>query len=60
MTCSSIALAFLWGFATFGWSAVVIVLLIVVLIGLCGIEVVDERADGRERRFRIRRFQDRR
>jgi hypothetical protein len=60
MTCSSTALAFLLGLAAVGWSVVVIVLLVVVLIGLCGIEFVDERPDGRKRRLRIRRFQDRR
>jgi hypothetical protein len=55
---TSIALAFLFGVAAVGWTAVAIVLLIVLLIGSCGIEVVDESPDGRRRRFRIRRFKD--
>jgi hypothetical protein len=59
MTCLSVALAF--GFAaSIGWPLVVAVFLVVVLIAVCGVDYVDERPGNRRRRFRIRRFQDRR
>lgn len=43
-----------------GWSVVATVLLLVLLIGLCGLEFTEEAPDGRKRRLRIRRFTDRR
>lgn len=46
--------------ASVGWPLVIVVFLVVVLVALCGVEYNDESPEGRRRRLRIRRLQDRR
>jgi hypothetical protein len=59
MTRLGVAVAF-GSLAGNGWPVVIVVLLVTVLVALCGVDYVDEGPGGRRRRFRIRRYQDRR
>jgi hypothetical protein len=60
MTPSSAVLVLAVGLAYIGWTVVVIVFLVVVLVAICGVEYSDVSPNGRQRRLRVRRVRDRR